>query len=455
VDAIVAGHCIVTAAGHPWDRNPPIVPTMEGDVSPAKTEPSPPAAAATDPFQVAAQALDSASVRWCRLRDRGGGQEDDVLVDAADLSAAGRALNTVGWRERRYLGHGSHRSFYTFDPASDRWLKIDIVTALDFGRWQEWPTGLAAACLARSTVGTEGRTLTQDDAFWALLLHELLDRPGTPPRRGERLRQLAAGARQDGPWAGRLHSWLPQPWTPSTLIAAAGEGDVERLTAMGSSMSLRLGRRPATLARRFATRALRWLDHRDPPFLRSGRTVAMLGPDGAGKSALVDLVGRGGPLPIRSVYLGLYGGSRAGTRKRGVPGLGLARRLMAMWRGWLIGWWHARRGRLVLFDRHPYDARLGDPGAGSLTARLRRVVLGHALPAPDVVIVLDAPAEVLFARKPEHSVDRIEAQRRRYLALADRLGRAHVVDASAPIDEVARRVTAIAWRGRDVPGGGR
>jgi hypothetical protein len=428
---------------------------MEGDVSPANTEPSPPPATPFDPFQVAARALDGTGVRWCRLRDRGGGQEDDVLVDAADLSAARRALGTVGWRERRYLGHGSHRSFYAFDAEVDRWLKIDFVTALDFGRWQEWPSRLAAGCLARSTASTEGRALTPDDAFWALLLHELLDRPGTPPRRGEQLRQLAGGARDDGPWAELLRSWLPHPWTPSALIAAATEANVERLTGLGRSMSRRLGWRPVAIARRFFARALRWLDHRDPPFLRSGRTVAMLGPDGAGKSALVDLVGRGGPLPIRSVYLGLYGGSRARVRTRGVPGLGLARRLLAMWRGWLIGSWHASRGRLVLFDRHPYDARLGDPSASSLTGRLRRAVLGHALPAPDVVIVLDAPAEVLFERKPEHSLDRIEAQRRRYLALADRLGRAHVVDASAPIDEVARKITAIAWRGHDVPTGGR
>jgi hypothetical protein len=422
---------------------------IERDVDGIGDEPMPAAATHVDPFRVAAKALDGAGVRWCRLRDRNGGAEDDILLDAADLSQARVALGHAGWREVRYLGHGSHRSFYMFDPEVGRWLKIDFVTALDFGRWQEWPSTLAAGCMARSTAGIEGRTLTPDDAFWALILHELLDRPGSAVRRGDRLRELAAGAYEDGPGAEAIRPWLPRGWAPATVIAAAAEGDIDRLAGLGQSLSSRLARRPTTMARRLMARGLRWLDHRDPPLLRRGLTVALLGPDGTGKTSLAQLIGRGGPMPIRSVYLGLYGGSRA--RMHGLPGLGLARRLTGMWRGWLIGWWHVRRGRLVLFDRHPYDARLGGPASSPLSHRLRRAVLGHALPPPDVVIVLDAPADLLFQRKPEHSVDRIEAQRRRYLALSKRLDRAHVIDASAPLDEVARRITAIVWRGHDGP----
>ena len=89
--------------------------------------------------------------------------------------------------------------------------------------------------------------------------------------------------------------------------------------------------------------------------------------------------------------------------------------------------------------------------AAGIAGRARRTILGHALPAPDVVIVLDAPAELLYARKPEHPLDRIESQRRRYRALADRLDRAFVVDARPALDRVARRITAIVWTGDDRP----
>ena len=135
--AIVARHCIVAPVG-----------AIEGHASPAGTEPEPSPTIAPDPFEAAARGLDAADVRWCRLRDRDGGQEDDILVNRADLSTARTALGHAGWREHRHLGHGTHRSFYTFDPEGDRWLKIDTVTALDFGRWQEWRPQLAAGCLA-------------------------------------------------------------------------------------------------------------------------------------------------------------------------------------------------------------------------------------------------------------------------------------------------------------------
>jgi len=112
-----------------------------------------------------------------------------------------------------------------------------------------------------------------------------------------------------------------------------------------------------------------------------------------------------------------------------------------MWGGWSRGWVHARRGHLVLFDRHPFDARLADASRGK--ARVRRVVLGHLLPAPDATVVLDAPASLLVARKAEHPVEQIEQQRQRYLQLAARLPRATVVDVSGPLGGVATRVSAV------------
>jgi hypothetical protein len=299
----------------------------------------------------------------------------------------------------------------------------------------------------------DGRRLEADDAFWTLLLHDLLDRPSPEPRRPDRLRELAAGARSDGPGAAAVARLLPRSAPVGAVIQAAARGDAAALARVGGAMRSRIRRQPSSIARRWVARILRRIDHLDPPLLRRGRTVALLGPDGAGKSSLAERIGLGGPMPRRSVYLGLYGGARGGTRRRHVPGVGLIRRVAAMWRGWLIGEWHARRGRLVVFDRHPLDARLGAASGGSglarrdVTGRLRRAILGHAIPGPDVVIVLDAPADLLYARKPEHPLERIEQQRDRYRALARRMKRAVVVDAEPPLEDVARQITAIVWDG--------
>lgn len=83
---------------------------------------------------------------------------------------------------------------------------------------------------------------------------------------------------------------------------------------------------------------------------------------------------------------------------------------------------YARRGYVVIMDRHPYPdyyarrvqksdewLRWGDRIHGSL--------LRHVYPRPSNLVLLDAPAEVLHARKPEGSLAAVEARRREYLAM--------------------------------------
>ncbi|MGP1675357.1 MAG: hypothetical protein ACTS8Z_09105, partial [Candidatus Limnocylindrales bacterium] len=97
----------------------------------------------------------------------------------------------------------------------------------------------------------------------------------------------------------------------------------------------------------------------------------------------------------------------------------------------------------TLFDRHPAEARMR-PLDGRRPPLGRRI-LGRSLPIPEVVIVLDAPAATLFARKAEHPIERLEAMRAGYLGLAKRLRQASVVDVSGAPEGVARDVTALAW----------
>ncbi|MDP8899832.1 MAG: hypothetical protein M3N33_01530 [Actinomycetota bacterium] len=174
---------------------------------------------------------------------------------------------------------------------------------------------------------------------------------------------------------------------------------------------------------------------------RRGLGVALLAPDGAGKSSVTARLAQSLPLDVRVVYLGLF--PRADARRRRLPGVGTTQRLLRLWRAWLRARAHQRRGRLVLFDRYPFDALL--PGSGGWAERGWRWVLGHALPAPDLTIVLNAPGTVLHARSGEHDAATLELQRQAYLALARRLPETVVIDAAGDFEATTRAVTSAIW----------
>jgi len=112
---------------------------------------------------------------------------------------------------------------------------------------------------------------------------------------------------------------------------------------------------------------------------------------------------------------------------------------------------YARRGYVAILDRHPYadyfarrvratDAwiRWGD--------RIHGLLLERVYPRPRGLVLLDAPAEILHARKPEGSLAAVRARRQEYLDLARSLptGILTVVDVSRPEEEVLADLVRIA-----------
>jgi len=172
-----------------------------------------------------------------------------------------------------------------------------------------------------------------------------------------------------------------------------------------------------------------------------GLTVALLGPDGVGKSTLLAGLAQAYPAPVRQIYMGMWqGAGRPGyTRLHAVAAIVL--RPFRVWWRVARGAVHARRGRLVVFDRYTYDALLPITGSWRALKRPYFWVLAHLAPRPDLVLVLDLPGEVAFARKGEFTPEGLEAVRQGFLALAPRLG-AQVVDASAPPEQVRDDVVA-------------
>jgi thymidylate kinase len=215
-------------------------------------------------------------------------------------------------------------------------------------------------------------------------------------------------------------------------------------------------------------------------------TVALVGPDGAGKTTISRRLPDEIDLPLRSIYMGINGdasalmlpttraalalkrtrgdapdmvaGTLRGERKpppRGAlgraraalrSGARLAVWLSEEWFRQLVAWYHCRlRGRVVVFDRHffadYYDHDVaGAGGRQPLAGRIHGFVLDRLYPKPDLVICLDAPAELLFRRKHEASVEWLARRREDYLRMGELVPHFVRVDASKPLDQVTASV---------------
>lgn len=214
-------------------------------------------------------------------------------------------------------------------------------------------------------------------------------------------------------------------------------------------------------------------------------TVALIGPDGAGKSTIGRKLQEISPLPMKYVYMGVNLESsnlvlpttrllleikrargqrpditvprdeylRSMTRKKftkrvaesGKSALRIVNVMAEEWFRQLIVWYYKLRGYCVLFDRHFYfdyydhDIANTDPKR-PLSSRIHGFMLEKLYPKPDFVIFLDAPSEVLFARKPERTIEILESKRQEYVRLREVMKDFAVVDVSQPVDVVVRQV---------------
>lgn len=102
-----------------------------------------------------------------------------------------------------------------------------------------------------------------------------------------------------------------------------------------------------------------------------------------------------------------------------------------------------RRSGLVLFDRY-YQDLLVDPRRHRYGGPLWLAqFVGRFFPRPDLVILLDAPPEVLHSRKQEVPLEETTRQRKIYLEMVRDLSNGYVVDASKPAHEAAAKAEKI------------
>jgi thymidylate kinase len=178
--------------------------------------------------------------------------------------------------------------------------------------------------------------------------------------------------------------------------------------------------------------------------------IVILGPDGAGKSSVIrELIERfsrqGRCVEMRHLKPQIV------LPQRGEPGAIVvdphgkpprsALTSLAKIFVWLMEEWYVHLARdksetLLICDRYYHDLLI-DPkryryGGPSWAAKL----VGKLIPKPSLWVLLDAPAQVLQARKQEVSLKETARQRQAYLVFVGQQRNHVIIDASQSLDKV-------------------
>jgi thymidylate kinase len=422
-------------------------------------------------------ALNSEKIEYCLLRGEDelsqgmSFKEVDILVMPGQLSRLSNEASKLGFVSLPAWGHAPHSFYVVFDKESDTWLKIDVVDSLKYGApVRNLSLDAVTSCLGNRIKNGEVDLISPDDELLTLLLHCLLDKRDIQLKHKHRLVTLKGlitdQTKLEINLSKNIRCYFPESFTWEIICDAIDRKDWLFLLSQSDMIEKHLFRKEPVMSslRKLKVGLLRYFRPLIFVFFRHGISVALLAPDGAGKSTLAQTLADERVIKARLIYMG----SNLDSSNIGLPttawlkeklksektknrrfssklfgAVNFTNRVLEQWLRLSVGMYYKWRGHFIIYDRYVYDTFLAPP-AKTFGKRIRRKILS-VCPSPTLVLLLDAPGEVLYARKGEHSPDRLEKQRQVFLSLKNHIPNMVVIDATQSAEKVRRQVLDEIW----------
>jgi thymidylate kinase len=189
----------------------------------------------------------------------------------------------------------------------------------------------------------------------------------------------------------------------------------------------------------------------------TGGWIAFMGPDGCGKSMVIDSIRSQYKFAFRDVQClhmrpkFLRGNAATGaavTDPHSKPPRGFVASIAKaffLFLDYSLGFFFKivpalGRTHLIVFDRYIYDLLVDSKRVRYGGPRWLLRCIAWIVPRPELVILLDAPAEVLWSRKQEVPFSEVVRQQSAYRKVARGLSSAVIVDAAQPAEAVVHDV---------------